>query len=184
MHWSPCARPRDTVDGDRAPSVTTGHVRRLNPYPLRDVIEEAKLTCFSSPSQRCFLFVLALSAKPPPPLPATSSMATLSTTASTIHRPGRREVDELPIVATLLPEPLSAAQSRPQATPRHHCHREVPPRRLAPPSMEPPHRRHREHRLCSELLSEPQARRHHHRTTLSTPFPSGRPPTTVEQLPR
>jgi hypothetical protein len=50
----PRARPRDTADGDRASLVTTGRVRRPSPYPLRDIVEEAKSTCFSSPSQRCF----------------------------------------------------------------------------------------------------------------------------------
>jgi hypothetical protein len=60
--------------------------------------------------------------------------------------------------------------------------REAPPHRPAPPAMEPPRRRHREHRLCSELLSEPWARRHHHQMTPSTPFPSGRLPTAVEHV--
>jgi hypothetical protein len=40
-HRSPTARPRDTADGDRAPSVTTGRVRRLklpdHPYLLAAV---------------------------------------------------------------------------------------------------------------------------------------------------
>jgi hypothetical protein len=49
-------------------------------------------------------------------------------------------------------------------------------RRPAPPATGPPRQRHREHRLCSGLLSEPRASRHHHRTTPSTQFPSGRPP--------
>jgi hypothetical protein len=36
-------------------TVTTGRMRRPSPYPLRDIVEEAKSTCFSSsPSQRCF----------------------------------------------------------------------------------------------------------------------------------
>jgi hypothetical protein len=70
----------------------------------------------------------------------------------------------------LLPEPLAATRSRPQATP--------------PPATEPPCRRHCEHRLCSGLLSRPRASRHHHRTMLSTPLPSDCPPATMEHIPR
>jgi hypothetical protein len=71
---------------------------------------------------------------------------------------------------------LIAPRSSPRLSPVPPSPPRALPRRPAPPAMESPRRRHREHRMCSAHLSEPRARRHRHRTMLSTPFPSGRCP--------
>jgi hypothetical protein len=117
-------------------------------------------------------------------LPCRHTAAPRATTPTTASRAAPRRPPQAPPNLGLLPELLATARSRSQATPRCHCHREAPPHRPAPPATEPPHRCHREHHLCSGLLSEPRASHHHHRTTLSTPFPFGRPLTTMEHVPR